>query len=108
MTRPIPAVTNKKTTDEIAAEVRDLMRRKPDLLEAATGIADDTIAELSRSLPDIDPAVIGAVLLRTSGHLGTHLLSALADEPLKADSFHLLVPNAMAVAGERMYGRRNA
>jgi hypothetical protein len=101
--RPVPKVTNKKTTDAIADEVRDLMKRKPYLLEAATLIADDTVSELSRALPGIEPGVIGAVLLRASSHLGTHLLAALADEPLKADSFHLLAMNAMAVAGERMY-----
>jgi len=107
MPRPTPAVTNTKPTADLAAEVRDLMQLKPDLLNAAQAIADDTVLELSRSLPDVDPAVIGAVLLRASGHLGTHLLHALADEPLKADAFHLLPMNAMAVAGERMYGKES-
>jgi hypothetical protein len=103
-----PKVTNKTTTDQIAAEVRDLMQRKPYQLEKARTIAEDAAAELCRSLPGIAPDVIGAVLLRASSHLGTHLLHALANEPLKADGFHLLLPNAMAVAGERLYSQTGA
>ena len=92
-----------QTTAELAECTHARMQRQPVSLEIAKPIADRFIASMAERLPGLNAADVAAVLLHASSFIGTEVLVVLADEEMRADRFHLLTANAMAVAGEQLH-----
>lgn len=96
------------TTDEIAAQVRDICRVNPHMADIARPVAADFAAAIRERLPYLDPADIAAVLLHAGSFVGT-FLAALQAGGVRDDVAGAAAVNVVAIAGEQMdrRARRN-
>lgn len=99
----------KPTTAGIVNDIRNQIRRKPELANDVSPMAGRALAELRDRLPNVEEAVLCAVLVHASSIVGTQLLARLASEGIRLDvedrmdQFVLMTANALALAGEQMF-----
>lgn len=89
-------MTANPTTDQYLAEMRD--KRDPTLDESPYTL--DLTARLTTALPDLDPALIGEVML----HAGIHLVAVVAASNWTARGAAVL----LTTAGRRLVSEGHA
>jgi hypothetical protein len=85
--------------DQMAADLRETLRRAPSRATGTEDLADAFVDALRENLPDADPATLGAVLME----LSTLLVAPGCLHAAVGDPTMLRLSVAFALGGTRLY-----